>query len=268
MFYDDSIVGSWAALCARLTGRKALECWSRREPVLAAAATVADFGALTAVEAPREQANAVLGAVVRTAARAGGDDADAVLVAVHLLSNGLYASAARLAKAVPDALPLLVVEVAAQIRCCPVERRFRSYPVQLLRTAEHEVLRERFPHYADGDRVPETPMDPCWLAELPPADVLVHSGAYSRHEPGAGGECEIDAVDPIDLLLWAERTAVISRDDVELLLELDITYRCRVEAWKRVAARQQVSDRTLRRRRHRAEAALRAAIRDYLDVAA
>jgi hypothetical protein len=69
MFRDDSIAGSWAGLCAQLTVRGALLDWAGREPVLAAARTVDDLAALTAVAAPRVQANAVLGAVVRTGAR-------------------------------------------------------------------------------------------------------------------------------------------------------------------------------------------------------
>ena len=74
-------------------------------------------------------------------------------------------------------------------------------------------------------------------------------------------------VDPIDLLLWAVRAAVISHDDVELLLDLDARYRRRGESLRRFAAQRQVSVRSLNRRRRRAESALRAALPQYLAAA-
>jgi hypothetical protein len=183
---------------------------------------------------------------------AGGDDPDAVLVALHLLSGGLYASAARLEKVVLDALPHLVVELGAQIRAWRVDRPCRSYATALLRLTERRVLRERFPQCVGGNGwMAEVPVPPAQITRAPAEAVLI-TGADDRRD-----------VDVIDLLLWATRIGVISRGDVELLLELETTYRRRSAAWRQAAARYRVCTRTLWRRRERAEAALRAAVRDY-----
>jgi hypothetical protein len=112
----------------------------------------------------RTRQNQVLGALVRIGARAGGDDPDAVLVALHLLSNGLYASAARLSAVIPEALEQLVAEAAGRIRAYPVDDRYTSYATQIVRNAEHALLAESYPQYLRRERVPVTPFDPCRLS--------------------------------------------------------------------------------------------------------
>ena len=262
MSLDDSIAGSWAMLRAALSARQAVRCWSAREPALAAATTIDDLAMLTDAGAPPGQANAVLGALVRIAARAGGDDPDAVLVIIHLLSNGLCASAARLTDAVPDALPHLVAEVASQVRCWPICTVYRSYATLLLRTAERAVLAERYPRCVHGRRVRETPLDPTGFDDSL-ADRVLLSVDPTSDDPAADRD-----VDPIHLVRWALRSAVICRDDVELLLDVEASFGDRGASLHQVATRRQVSIRTLYRRRRQAEAALRAAVPAYVNSCA
>ena len=207
------------------------------------------------------RANQVLGTVVRIGARAGGDDPDAVLVALHLLSNALYASAARLSAVIPETLEQLVAEAAGHIRAWAVEDRYASYATQIVRNAEHALLAESYPQYVRRERVPVTPVDPCRLGALPAGRLLVAA------DPAAADPGEDSEVDPIDLLLWAVRAAVISHDDVELLLDVDARYRRRGDSLRRFAAQRRVSVRSLNRRRRRAESALRAALSQYLAAA-
>jgi hypothetical protein len=261
MFLDDSIAGSWAMLNSDLAARHALGHWTAREPVLAGAASLDDLATMTAPDAPPDRANQVLGAVVRIGARAGGDDPEAVLVALHLLSSGLYASAARLAAVIPEALQQLVAEAAGHIRAYPVDDRYTSYATQIVRNAEHALLAESYPQNLRRERVPVTPFDPCRLSALPAGCLLVAA------DPAAADPANDSEVDPIDLLLWAVRAAVISHDDVELLLDVDARYRRRGESLRRFAAQRQVSVRSLNRRRRRAESALRAALPEYLAAA-
>jgi hypothetical protein len=104
--------------------------------------------------------------------------------------------------------------------------------------------------------VPVTPVDPGRLSALPAGRLLV-----------AADPADDSEVDPIDLLLWAVRAAVISHDDVELLLDVEARYRRRGESLRRFAAQRRVSVRSLNRRRRRAESALRAALPEYLAAA-
>ena len=273
MFDDDSLAGSWAALCQDVATRGCLARWAQREPALRAARTLDDLQALTSPRAQQDIVNDVLGATVRIAARDGGDDPTAVLVVVHLLSNGLQASAARIAPAVPGALSHLIAEVTGHIRTCSVTFPYRSYALQLIRKAEHSVLAERYPHYSGGHRLQEIPLDPAQLDEIAQNDIMIAGGraALCAEPPHLGdGEPPIDpeTIDPIDLVLWAVRTAVINVDDVELLLELDTAHRRRGASLDRVAARRQVCVRTLNRHQRHVEAALRAALPDYLSAVA
>ena len=91
MFGDDRVAGSWAGLVARLNSAAAVHRWCAAEPALTGMTGVTDITGTVAMGADPDRADEVMGALVRLAALDGGDDADAVLLLVHLLSNGVLA---------------------------------------------------------------------------------------------------------------------------------------------------------------------------------
>ncbi len=126
MFSDDTIAGSWPVLAARLDRRATISRWAAAEPALGAATVVTALPALLRPGADRAGVDRMLAGLVRLAAADGGDDEDAVLVLLHLLSDGALALAARLVDVAPDMLRLVVGELTAQIRAFPWRRRTRA----------------------------------------------------------------------------------------------------------------------------------------------
>jgi DNA-directed RNA polymerase specialized sigma24 family protein len=86
----------------------------------------------------------------------------------------------------------------------------------------------------------------------------VAGGGLLDAAPAAGDEEDLDVA---DVLVWAERTGVVDADEVALLVEMAALGR---GAPREVAARRGVHERTVRKRRSRALAALRAARGRYL----
>jgi len=248
VFRDATIAGGWPALTARLDASQALARWSVREPALAAAGSVREL----AEPGNRSRGDEVLGALVRLAAADGGDDPDALLVALHLLSDGALALAGRLADLHHDIVALVVGELTVQLRTFPWRRRSRAYAANLLLDTRAALLRELRPgctrtHPHRGEVLVD-PLDLRQVAEL----LEVAAPAQSA------------AAELLDLLMWAERTGVAAGDDLRLLVE---------EAWARelggapqqtLADRRGIDVRTLRRRRGRALRGLQAAAGAYL----
>ena len=85
---EDWPAGSWPELTDRLDAAAAMTRWAVREPVLGSWTSVRALPAALAAGTDRDRADAVLGALVRCAARDGGDDPDAALVVLHLLRHG------------------------------------------------------------------------------------------------------------------------------------------------------------------------------------
>ena len=96
MFHDPTIVGSWAALAARLDDEEVLARWAAAEPDLAGLTTVADLLAVWTEDGGYDRTNAVLAALVRLAAVDGGRDDDALLLTLHLLSGLVWTMVAQL----------------------------------------------------------------------------------------------------------------------------------------------------------------------------
>ncbi len=140
MFDDPSVAGSWPALVDRLDRAGALERWAVREPPLRPVRSVRDLAYFGGAER-----GAVLGALVRLAAVDGGDESDALLVALHLLSDGVRALATRLRDLHPDPTHLVAGELAAQIRSFPWRRRTGAYAANLLLDTRAALLRELRP---------------------------------------------------------------------------------------------------------------------------
>lgn len=254
MFVNTRCIEDWAVLVERLDRRRAVHTWAAAEPALWAAGGIGDLADLTGPGVPRESADALLGALVRTAAGDGGDDPDAVLVLVHLLSNGLLRLVRRLPGSRAETLPVLIGELACQIRRFPWRARTRRFASNLLLDT-YAAAKELRPRSAQGDQ----PTDPAvfhrWaVAPLPDARMVL---SEEQLLPAAGDEAGDELV---ELLLWAVDNGVASRADLMLLTEV---YRGR-GARCRVAAEWGLSERTVRRRRDRTLAALRGAADRYL----
>lgn len=253
MFADPAIAGDFTQLADRLNTAHALTRWSHAEPALRDIASVEELAALLHRDADtdRDRVDQLLGAIVRTASRHGGDDLDATLLALHLLADGVRVIAARLADLSDDILALLVGELTAQIRCFP-RRRTRAYAANLLRDTQQACWRELRPHrtrtYPAGDDIPIDPLDEVatrrWL-DQPVA--------------GPGHLEEPDLADLVDLLAWAEHHGLASREDLALLVEFERRRGYGTRARHEVAAAFGINERTLRRRRQRTLSALREA---------
>lgn len=224
--------------------------WAVTEPALSGLAGVEDIAGAVARCGDPARVDEVMGAVVRLAARDGGDDPDAVLLLVHLLSDGVLALAGRLSGLGGDLVSVIVAELTCQIRSFPWRRRTRAYAANLLLDTKH-VLWEEAAHRRVSSR--EELIDPqCWQGrEL-----------GDRIEPGEGGGEDLDL---IDVLMWAARTGVAPAGDLVLLLQSE---RVPAGPGRHAVAREfGLHERALRRRRSRTLAVLRAASDRYLQVA-
>lgn len=170
MFNDPAIAGSWPNLVDRLdrAGRPASR--ATQPPALAGLVSVADLPDMVAEHVPPAHADEVIGALVGLAAVAGGDDPDAVLVLLQLLSGGVHALAAKLGHLSDNILTVVVGDLTCRIRRYPWRRRTRAYAKNLLLDTKQALLRGEI------------------RAGLPdqPAVVLVdpHDPAFRRFEPG------------------------------------------------------------------------------------
>ena len=260
MYQDASIAGSWNELVGRLDQSSALKRWALAEPALARLGSIEEFVGLTAAGAALERADAVLGALVRTASAYGGDDPDATLVLLHVLSAGVEILAADLADLTTDSVALVVGELTVRIRSFGTGprggRRERAFAANLLRDTRRAVLRELRPHCTpkrpDDVDVLVDPTNPTWVSEVLDSDL-------------AGPGDDDDEPELHDVLLWAERTGLAAPIDLAALIEGERSRdRTKSAAGQlRIAAALGIHQSTLRSRRNRALAALRAASGDF-----
>ncbi|HEY5231011.1 MAG TPA: hypothetical protein VIJ11_09000 [Galbitalea sp.] len=261
MFQDDAIAGSWSSLAARLDCGRTITRWGDLEPALVSVRTASQLPELLARGTSRSVCDEILGALVRLAAADGHDDQDdqdATLVVLHLLSDGALAIARNLDDLSGDILPLVVGELTLQIRSFPWRRRTRAIAANLLLDTKAALWRElrpqRTPTYRRGRDVLVNPLDRQLVARL--LDDVVAG-------PGDSGELDL-----LDVCVWAERTGVAPAADLALLLDVTDARQHGGDAQRRVAARWQIDERTLRRRRNRALGALAAASDAYLAACA
>jgi hypothetical protein len=271
MFRCPSVVGSWPVLAGRLDATGVIARWSAVEPALAGLTSLDGLPSWVAPGTDRDRADEVLGALVRLAAVDGGDDPDAVLVLLHLLSDGARALAARLRDLADEVLLLVVGELTVQIRSFPWRRRTRAYAANLLLDTRAALWRELRPGRGQRHTAGEVLVDPL--------DHRAVARLLDQALPAPGE----DAPRLAEVLVWAARTGVARVEDLALLAEL--AYRDLPagrghggrhsheaapdrDTQVQVAGRLQISERTLRRRRDRALAALAAASEDYLRAVA
>lgn len=274
---------TWTELAARLVAGDALDCWARREPALRGLAGADHVAAIAHGGLDSDRTDALIGALVRLGAVDGGNEQDAALLVAHLLANGARKIALQLADLSADIDVVVAGALWIQIRTFAWRQRHRAYAKSLLLDTRHAVLAELRPYRSRAgidmviaaDPTPSGLLtgfgrathDPLWAARA--------DGLGSRL-PGAPGDVEgQDAgTELAELLSWATRRGVISHSDAQLLTELtatahlvDVTARRgrNVAAEiSRVATRHGVHERTVRRRRDRAMAALQSARADYL----
>lgn len=244
MFRDNAIVGCWDALADRLDRSGAMARWSAAEPVLAAVGSVGELPGLTARGCDPGRADELLGALVRRAAVAGGGDADAAVVVVHLLSQGVLAVARRLADLSECVVDLAVGELCCQVRAFPIHRRHRAYAASLLRDTRSALLAELRP----VQRRREVLIDPL---DRQASSLLERAAAID-----ASGE---DRPRLVEVLRCAVDARVVSADDARLLTEVTRHGGYGGRGRERVALALGCSVRTVGRRRAAAVQALRRA---------
>ena len=258
MFDLDSLAGNWGELTDRLDRSHAVTRWSRDEPALAGLADAEQLAAVTRRGCDPARADDILGALIR---RAATDDDDALLLVLHLLSDMVAALATDLADLSQDALPIIVNELACQIRSCDLERPVRGWAVTVKWATRRAVLAEFRPglkrhHPEAGERAVDAADVGCWVRPR-------IGGATPAPVPG--GDEDLDVV---DVLLWAVRDGVVPDDITLLAATLDARAAGVREADKAVAAEFGISVRSLYRRYGSTLAALRRAGADYLAAAA
>lgn len=253
MFFDPTIVGSWAALAARLDNDSVLARWAEAEPDLAGLTTVAELLAVWSENGGDDRTNAVLAALVRLAAVDGGRDDDALLLTLHLLSGLVWTTVAQLRDISPDIVAVVVGELVCQIRHYPWRRRPRSVAANLGAETRRAVLAELRPKVR---RHPDR------------GELLTADGNVTRLAPATVHDQREDDLDVVDLLRWAVRSGV-DATDVALLVATECGRDLYGDsAADRVATAHGITKRTLYRRRNRALSALRSMAPRYLaDVA-
>ena len=258
MYRDPRLAGSWDGLLARLDRDATAARWGLLEPALAGPIRPDQLAAELACGSDPQRADDLLGALVRLGAADGHDDGDAVLLLLHLLSDGASALAARLSDLTGDVLTLVVGELTVQIRTFPWRRRTRAYAASLLRDTKAALLRELLPHRTRSQpHAREVLVDPTDRRQV---DALL--------DAPADGPDNVDDLTLVDLLVWAARTGVVGSDDAALLLQVERTREGGGDAQLRVARAWRINERTLRRRRERTLAALQQARAGYLAACA
>jgi hypothetical protein len=255
LFRYEQLVGSWSSLASTLDERGVLSGWQHREPVLAEVESVSQLREATGKDRPN--ADALVDALVRLAAVAGDADQDAAMVIVHLLTPGAVRLTNRLASSLGRGhrdlaaqIPELVIgELVVQIRSYRLDRRTERCAAKLLWRTLEAVDRE----LAMMTRR-ELPAEP-WVIEAQLA------GKPSFIDSGADPDVQ-------DLLAWAHHEGVITASDAVLIRHFLHTRNDGAGGLLRTATALGICERTARRRRDAAIAALRSARTAYLRDAA
>jgi hypothetical protein len=190
----------WAALTASSAAIAALAGWARREPALAGWGDLAALRAATEDRTDPARSDAILAALVRLAARDGGDDQLATRALLQLLLCGAVRLARRITAAVGDPVEAeanVLGELAALIRTYPWRRRPRHVAANLLLDCQQKLAR------AARRSRGEVPVG------LDPVDNAVSAPAAER---ALSEHAEV-----IDLFLWARREGVLSAEEALLL---------------------------------------------------
>ncbi len=243
MFADQTIAGPWDELVGRLDRAGAMYRWAAAEPTLTGIESVADLPAVVGVGEDRGRVDAVMGALVRTAAVAGGNVGDATLVLVHLLSPGLIVLARKITDLADCALDLVVGEACCQIRAFPVRTRRRSFAASILLDTRKKLLKELLAAR------PESPYDSMWHSfDSAADDDITDRGKLLT-----------------DLLGWATANNVISDSDAAMLHFLAYGADGIGATQEQAAAHLGCGVRTIRRHRSRSITTLKAHAEKFLQ---
>ncbi len=244
--------------------------WVEAEPDLGAFAGLAELHGLRGLDN-----DPPLGALIRLAAKDGGDDSLAAVGLAHQMERGARYLMHTLRDLADDIDEMVMAALWVEIRCFPWRRRSRAYAANLMRDTRASVLdtaRERRP----GGRSSSVLIDP----QSPLVEWLSTPEVMSRYEPIPSSEQT--AIELVELLDWALASGVIGRADAGLLLELiaagedmadqDTPWMkrgvCSQSAVHSVAEQRGVSGKTIRRHRDWIVAALRQSSGRYLQEVA
>ncbi len=253
--FDATLLGeSRDELAARLDAAGTFTRWAGLVPELAcdpAVGTVADVFAALAADAPRARWDNLLWSLLRLAAVDGENQPDAVLAVLHALAGGARRLATR-----GFGEGLVLGELTIRIRTYPWRTRQRAVAANLLRDTEHALWCEAAPAWmrtrGHVRRVTEVPVD-----VMPP--VTGESGTGQASTDPAD-----DELDLVDLLLWAERTGVLTARALSMLVEYHYGRDATGAGHQHVAEVFGVTVRTSKRCCTAALDALRAAVPRYL----
>lgn len=252
-------------------GRGQWERWVAVEPALGQVRSLAEL------EARRgHETDAPLGALVRLAAKDGGDDQLAAAAVAHQLVAGAGRVASSLRDLCDDIDAVVAGALWAEIRSFPWRRRTHAYAASLLLDTRGAVVRLLLPGQTRTGPEPLVWVDP----QSPVSEWLFGPAGPLLCLPRRA--CDEAALELTEFLDWALAGQVITADDVRLLLELVAagdevaaidTPQSRKGAASqaavlRVAQRQGVCGKTVTRRRDRVLGVLRDSAAAYLaDVA-
>jgi hypothetical protein len=210
MFIAAQLGETWPDLAARLDAHDTLSRWSEREPALRRVARVDELPAVLAAGMDPEIRDAVFGSLLRLAAQNGADDAGALLVVLHLVD----VAADRLRRRFDAGLILGALTI--QIRAFPWRTRTRAYAANLLFDTEKALCAETRPRGSRSSRGHgSVRRDEDLLID--PTNRDVDSGLNRLDRAVTGPDS--DALELVDLLLWAERTGVVNARDLAMLVE-------------------------------------------------
>lgn len=224
----------WGVVATSASATARLRHWQADDEALRPFATLPELLAATEDrEAPAAAKDAVLAAL---AGRAGSDE-----LAARVLLQALLPGAKALARRLgwlgdPEDRAVQVVEaVCERIGTYPLERRPARVAANVLADASQRLMR------ASRDAGPEP--------QVVALEYLDEEELHFRAEPSAGEEL-------LGLLAWAVRTGALGRSDARLIA---LTRVADVPPGD-VGAAEGLGAHTMRRRRHRAEAALAGAL--------
>lgn len=245
--------------------------WVAMEPVLG------DLNSLDELHALRgQQADAPLGALVRLAAKDGGDDQLAGIAVAHQLAGGTRRLSYSLRDLSDDIDAVVMGALWAEIRSFPWRRRTHAFAASLMLDTRASVVNLLLPGYTRRGPEPVT-----WVDPHSPISERLMAPDPSR-ACAVGPVYEEAAVELVELLDWALAAQVIRTGDARLLLDLiaageevgeddtpqTLRGTCSQAAVLRVAERRGVCGKTVMRQRDRVLSALRDSVAAYLtDVA-
>lgn len=210
MFIAAQLGQSWPDLAARLDACDTVQRWAAREPALCEVASVAALPGALSAGTDLDARDAVFGSLLRLGAQDGGDDADAVLVILHLVD----VAAGRLRRRFDAGLILGALTI--QIRAFPWRTRSRAYAANLLFDTEKALCAETRPRGARSSRgAGSVRREEDLLVDPTDRDSASH---LSLLDQPVGGP-ESASLELVDVLLWAERTGLVNARDLAMLVE-------------------------------------------------